>query len=392
MDRKQENRIIHVMLAVAVILSIGFLIGFLHGQEAGYWTGYKLKTDVVGQFGDFIGGVVGTIVSVVLLYFTLYHQRKDSQHNAKVFEKQQLNDDFYHLVDLYHQTLQAYELSEGEKKYVGKSALRKSLEKMKTQWDYSARCADRKQAVSRYLDFYAKQADFAPTYFRILYRLCETICDKEQQTGYKNVEYIKILRAQFSSPELVLLRCNAQTRMGAPFRHYINRFNLLKHLPPLEMMEYSRFCQGLSAEQVASLNHILVELRQHMADVLDPDKRESYSMVEYRSNVTITIQVSALRDMLTLAVHRNTVDTQPSFDLYHSVMILSEDILKKLFGYFLYESLVLFNFQEFNQRRELEFTSDTQTQLTKNVYTFTVTNKLHHALNMTWKQYQRSLI
>lgn len=53
------------------------------------------------------------------------------------------------------------------------------------------------------------------------------IIGKEEGAKYENFELIKILRAQLSDSEVVMMRYNAQTRMGKPFQTYANRFNLL---------------------------------------------------------------------------------------------------------------------------------------------------------------------
>lgn len=48
-----------------------------------------------------MGGVVGTFLSVVLLFFTFSLQREDSDNNVQVYNNQQLNDEFFHLMGLY---------------------------------------------------------------------------------------------------------------------------------------------------------------------------------------------------------------------------------------------------------------------------------------------------
>ena len=76
--------VINITCAVALLLCIGFLIGFAHGRNLWHWENYVLDTEIVGHYGDFIGGVIGTFLSVILLYYTFYHQRKDSSRNSKV--------------------------------------------------------------------------------------------------------------------------------------------------------------------------------------------------------------------------------------------------------------------------------------------------------------------
>lgn len=262
--------VINITCLIAFILCIGFLFGFTHGRELWEWDGYILDTDIVGQYGDFIGGFVGTFLSVILLYYTFYQQRKDSSKNSKVYKKQQLNDDFYHLMSLYQYNLTLLSLTMGDDDNMiltGKEALHAYLDNMREGFAIDRTNLLRKSAVLSYMDFYAKNRDFAPIYYRTLYRLCETLLDKEDETEYKNIELVKILRAQLSDSEMVMMKYNAQARMGKPFQQYINRFNLLKHLPPLDLLEYKKFRRYFEREEeVSMLNIILVQIRQRMED------------------------------------------------------------------------------------------------------------------------------
>ena len=58
---------------------------FFMNQALGLFDGF-VKTEVIGQYGDFVGGVIGTILSVVLLSDTFKSQIKESKNNAQVFE------------------------------------------------------------------------------------------------------------------------------------------------------------------------------------------------------------------------------------------------------------------------------------------------------------------
>lgn len=72
---------------------------FFMNQALGLFDGF-VKTEVIGQYGDFVGGVIGTILSVVLLSDTFKSQIKESKNNAQVFESQQLNELVFHLLGL----------------------------------------------------------------------------------------------------------------------------------------------------------------------------------------------------------------------------------------------------------------------------------------------------
>ena len=71
------------------------------------------------------------------------------------------------------------------------------------------------QAVRDYTEIYVKNPRLAP-YFRLLYRMCE-LTDNAEIDEDKKKDYIKILRAQLTGSELLLLRYNALTPGGTNF-------------------------------------------------------------------------------------------------------------------------------------------------------------------------------
>lgn len=387
-----KNDSIFLNICIAISTTISLIIAYIFFCHHQKWSmELNVATDIIGQYGDFIGGVIGTLLSVALLYYTLNQQRNDSYKNARVYKKQQLNDDFYHMMDLYNNIIGDLQIPDETQPFKGKEAINACVESIREGFDVSINMAKRKLAIMAYMDFYAKYRYFAPIYFRTLYRLCEILHDKEIETDYKNIEYIKILRAQLSDSEMVLLRYNALTPMGKNFRYYINRFNLLKHLPPLDLFEYTEWRKVLQRSNifdVSAMNVILVELRQHITDILDNDKK-THTMVDYKSNATISIQKSTNYDTLSLCVHRNKVNVLNNYDNYNCIMRLDEEYLKSLFKYFLYDSIVLSNFQEFNNRKELEFSEDIIENTNKKIYKFIVRNKEQKRINVSWAQLKK---
>lgn len=401
------NLILSITSATAIMLCLGFWFGFMHGRTPWHWNGYVLDTDVVGHYGDFVGGVVGSIFSIVLLYLTFYQQRKDSElqrevsvkqqqdskDNAKIYQKQQLNDDFYHLMELYQNIANSfYYITDDEVKLEGKEALHAWIEHMRNGWDSSARIAKRKQAIISFLEFYALNRDFAPIYFRTIYRLCETIHGKENDTDFKNVEYIKILRAQFTDSEMVMLHYNCRTRMGKKLQYYVNRYNLLKHMPPLDLLEYSNYVNGIKDNKAyySTLNMILVEIRQKMTDLLDSDDCNLFTLNEYKGNATIAMSTSNKKDTLTITLNkRNNVTLLNKYDVMNCLMKISDDDLESMLSYFLYDSLILMNYQQFNTRKDIEFSHGKSVNGAKTTFTLTAKNNKGKALNITYMQYIR---
>ena len=367
---------------------------FLHGRNPWHWNGYVLNTEIVGHYGDFIGGFIGTLLSVILLYYTLYLQREDSANNSKVYKKQQLNDDFYHLMSLYQDTLKTLSFSNDDPdfKLYGKEALHSCLDELRLGFDESQQNSLRKKAVLLYLDFYAYYRDFAPISSRTLYRMCEMLCNQEDNSDSKNVELVKILRSQLSDAELVLMRYNVQTRMGKKFQRYVNRFNLLKHLPPLDLLEFKKYRNVLNDKKLISLlNVVLVELRQKIEDILDQNSNTYFTVNEYQSLVSISVKTSNDRDKLELMITRKPLTVLPNFDPLNCFQKFDDNTLKELMEYFLYDCFILHNFQMYNIRKEIEFKSSHEDMQDKKRFSSIVENKMHKSLNMTWNQYSKSL-
>lgn len=78
------------MIAIGIILMVGAIIAFVW-QTSLFDTSKAIQGDKVGQFGDFVGGVVGSIFSltgVILFYVALREQRKDFKTNTKILKLQ----------------------------------------------------------------------------------------------------------------------------------------------------------------------------------------------------------------------------------------------------------------------------------------------------------------
>lgn len=67
MDNKKKGYVkrVNFMCTLSALLALILFLGFLHKRTL-FRFEYPLDTEAVGQYGDFIGGVVGTIISAVL--------------------------------------------------------------------------------------------------------------------------------------------------------------------------------------------------------------------------------------------------------------------------------------------------------------------------------------
>jgi len=113
-----------VLLCFLVSLTISTLF-IIKTVRAGYtfWNDGKVAFDVTGQVGDFIGGVIGTIlnfISVLLVYRTFAEQ-------IKATEKQNFEDHYFQMLEFHNKNLDEIEFDASGipafgKTYTGHSA------------------------------------------------------------------------------------------------------------------------------------------------------------------------------------------------------------------------------------------------------------------------------
>ena len=90
LNLKSHFTYVNIICILSILIGIFFTFSFLHGRVLFKCDEYVLNTEVVGHYGDFIGGAIGTLVSIVLLYYTLNLQRRDSEKNVQVYKQPQI--------------------------------------------------------------------------------------------------------------------------------------------------------------------------------------------------------------------------------------------------------------------------------------------------------------
>ena len=274
-------------ILVIVLATVG-IFALLFAQHRTYDLAQPCDGELFGNYGDFIGGLL-SVVSVYLLVETLKEQRATSKEQRDftkkqqaLIEKQQKNADGQQINSLFFDLLKHLQrevadlniTTEGSQ-YTNKDffeELRRELQESFTPT--GAYKKDVNQALRSYFELYAKHPRLS-SYFRILYRICEVI-DHSTLDGPEKAKYIKILRAQLTNSELLLLRYNAQTPHGKNFKHYINEYNLLKHLPIFELLEFKRWWGDLKDKPVDRLRISVFcdELKHEIKKLLEDSKQK----------------------------------------------------------------------------------------------------------------------
>lgn len=260
---------------------------------------FGLGLNFLSTVGEFVGGVIGTILtflSVIILTITFIQQKKVTEANIKQQDIQRFNDMFYELLRLYREQVESLSLENYEVKKIGKGEekivykgkdffnwhkkdLKKRMykqiidkiyrditkeekvifevnKKELTEEDLKRKITEvmsenkeihkynNNRIRELYIDFYVENRDKIAPYFRTLYRILDLIhtspllgdSEDEKQA------YSKILRAQLTESELFFLRYNAKYIMyGENLIKYINHYNILKHLPVFELLNFQIF-------------------------------------------------------------------------------------------------------------------------------------------------------
>lgn len=102
-DRLLMRRRFYIILTFFFIFVFGFV--FIWEKEIHLFeNGYIIDNELLGTYGDFIGGVLGTIfalISILILIRTFNQQKLVTEKNQEQIENQRFNDLFFELLRLY---------------------------------------------------------------------------------------------------------------------------------------------------------------------------------------------------------------------------------------------------------------------------------------------------
>ena len=356
-----------------------------------------VDSEVMGHYGDFIGGAIGTFITLILLYVTLTLQRKTFESQEKVSTKniemlaiQQLNDKFFKLYDVYKDIVGNLSVVNGQTVLNGKSALSCDYTQLYNNFNSPPVVGvRRKAAVLDYIKFYASHKDFAPIYFRTLYHMFEEIERAEDVNIAERQKYVRLLRSQFTETELIFIRYNAMTPMGANSIKYVNKYNLMKHLPPMELMEYKEWKthHQMSDLQVNGISTILLALKTNMIYALSGEKPKNIESSDER--YVLDVETSDAFSSLKITMYRDSSKKLYPNDIqFEGFEGFSANDLKDFLLYFVKDCIVLLNFNKFNVRRELTFMPQTNNQGQKEEISVSVANREKRRIAINNKQYE----
>lgn len=333
-----------VLISIGVLLVAAFLLIFSVGGEF-FGNDLSAKTDVFGQLGDIVGGVVGSmwaLAGVILFYTGLKDQREDIKINRDALRKQvdalnyqktelelqtreyrnansvyrdqsitlrkqQFESNFYSLLNIYgkvrdevfsKEKVDAYDFICSREEGGGKVDINES-----------------------YLLYYHEERELLSKYFGMLYRVLKTI-DSSYLDGQDKDFYAKIMRTMLSERELLVLYYNSHSVYGDSIYPLVLKYNLLKSLSPLAKVEFKDY-RGVNVDEEVNLRVFLEWLDKFlissMFDVYALDKDDGFKSVS---------QCVLLRDSIIELDMEELFDFKIYLPILESSSILGMDIAK----------------------------------------------------------------
>jgi len=187
-----------------------------------------------GVFGDYIGGTIGSIVTLIGFVY-IYKTYKSQVENYYIsgFE-----NTLFRMIEFHHKIIDGLQYKKKQKEITGRSALYEySVHMVRTFREDFRIKRDDDEYYQKFTDFvrekfgilYDKRFFEIGHYFRHLYHIFKFINESKLSKANK-LKYAKIIRAQLSSEELILIGINGMTEYGVKFKELIEEYSLLHRL------------------------------------------------------------------------------------------------------------------------------------------------------------------
>lgn len=335
---------------------------------------YTADYTILGTYGDFMGGVLGTIfgiISVLLVIRTFKYQQTSTDDNKKQLEIERFHDLFFELLRLYQSQvaelcgeyrnikaiknnpdeepnksyLEPVEITYNNKDFFDfeKEILQDQFEN-KTSFD-----ANLTEALKTYMFFYIKNKNKIGAYYRTLFRIYNLIDEATLPEGLKK-DYLKIIRAQLTESELFFLRYNALTYYGHPFIKYINKYNILKHLPVFELLEFKDWWKDLNRVERAGLNIVFTHLRDILCKLWSRQNVRIDSKQKIDTKYNIVLEISNCSDVaITINIDNTKQSTSMEFLAFNH---FSAKRIQQLLDCYIKEIFIYSHFSIYNKQAE----------------------------------------
>lgn len=326
------------------IFCLVFTLFFYFGQLSNP----SLFNEYFGTFGDFIGGVFGTLfalISVAFMKKTFESQREESKDQRNDAAIQRFNDMFFELLRVYQEQVKELCIKgEDGKEYCGKEFFNKKQEEIQKE---IVKGNKNIKVLNWYIPFYVKNRSKLAPYFRTLYRMFEVLENNEKLLGDKSKEYAKIIRAQLSESELFFIRANVHSMYGEDFVDYINKYRIFKHLPFCDLPEYPDVW-GWDLELKEGINLTYLTIYEATKNKFEgSDELPKLFEASKRYKFTFNLNKEKTEFKIKLEINKNIERDYGEFKWIEECR--SNEDIKNMLDNFLREIFDFSNFHKFNE-------------------------------------------
>jgi len=366
-DRILLNKWFYIIVTIVFITIFAFVFKWQHICYI-FNNKYIVDNELLGTYGDFVGGVLGTIfalISVLIMIRTFNQQRNVTIKNQEQLENQRFNELFFELLHLYQTEVSelcgCIENSRGNDisviKYNNKDFY--DFEKHLLQKAFKPTNSydnNRSQALNLYTLFYVKNRTKVAACFRTLYRIYDLIDTSNLQEEIKK-EYLKIIRAQLTESELFFIRYNAMSYYGKNFINYLNKYNVLKHLPTFELLEFKDWWKDINMLERLGINVLFQLCRKEVTSLLTHYKNgKKILLSKQNSKYHFTLIMKSTYELeIEIKIDQTKLNDIMEFKGFDSY---SDKKIQALLDCFLKETFLYSNFEKFNIKENLQFYSE----------------------------------
>lgn len=227
--------------------------------------GIAFRGSEAGQFGDFIGGTLnpiltfltfmGLLVTIVLQQAELRETRDELERSANALEsqlaatdRQNFESTFFQMLTLHNTIVNSIDLYYGGKERSGggdpssretkgRDCFSQFFRNFKDEYEKQVQLPERERLQVAYDELWKYRQQDLAHYYRYLYNVLRFVHEA------KGIEdrgpYVKLLRAQLSDYELLMLFYTALNRRGINYWLYIHEYQLFDNLPPAMLIKES---------------------------------------------------------------------------------------------------------------------------------------------------------
>lgn len=223
-------KIIPIFLSILIIISP--ILVYLH---------YFRKNEISlipsewGNFGDFSGGTIGTILTAITLFYVAISYKNQVQSNYKsAFEST-----FFNMIDFHHKLVEQLVTNNKNNLIQGRRALNYlyTLLEQEIEKTFISNINFKNinptilqtQIELNYKKLYNEKLYEIGHYFRHQYHIYKFV-ENSKLTDEEKKQYAKTFRSQLTGFEMVLIGINCLTTYGVKFKPLVEKYALLHNL------------------------------------------------------------------------------------------------------------------------------------------------------------------